>query len=99
VLINLLQNAIKFTSRGGTITLKLAEQSGAAVFSLKDTGVGIAPERLPHLFTMFFQTDEPSKQINTGLGVGLALAKLLVDMHDGTIQGYSDGEGKAPSLR
>jgi signal transduction histidine kinase len=94
VLINLLQNAVKFTPRGGTITMELAEQAGAAVFSLKDTGVGIAPELLPHLFTMFFRTDEPSKPIKTGLGVGLALAKLLVDMHDGTIQAYSEGEGK-----
>ena len=94
VFINLLQNAVKFTPRDGTITLGLAEQAGAAVFSLKDTGVGIAPELLPHLFTMFFQTDEPSKPIKTGLGVGLALAKLLVDMHGGTIQAYSEGEGK-----
>ena len=94
VLINLLQNAVKFTPRSGTITMELAEQAGAAVFSLKDSGVGIAPELLPHLFTMFFQTDEPSNPIKTGLGVGLALAKLLVDMHDGTIQAYSEGEGK-----
>ena len=94
VLINLLQNAVKFTLRGGTINLELAEQAGAAVFSLKDTGVGIAPELLPHLFTMFFQTNETLKADQDRLGIELALAKLLVDMHDGTIQAYSEGEGK-----
>jgi signal transduction histidine kinase len=94
VLVNLLQNAIKFTPQGGTITVGLTEIADAAIFSVKDTGVGISDELLPHLFTMFFQTEEPSTPVKTGLGVGLALAKLLVDMHDGTIQAHSEGLGK-----
>jgi signal transduction histidine kinase len=94
VLINLLTNAIKFTAAGGTITVGLAEQDGAAVLSVWDTGAGIDPEILSQLFTMFFQADEPGKAVNAGLGVGLALAKVLVEMHGGAIEAYSAGKGE-----
>jgi len=94
VLINLLSNAIKVTPPDGTIGVALTEQAGAAVLVVRDTGAGIDPEILPQLFTMFFQADEPSKTVKTGLGVGLALAKVLVEMHGGVIEAYSDGEGK-----
>jgi signal transduction histidine kinase/CheY-like chemotaxis protein len=94
VLINLLSNALKFTAPGGTITVGLAEQEGAAVLTVRDTGAGIDPEILPQLFTMFFQGDEPAKAVNAGLGVGLALAKVLVGMHGGAIEARSEGKGK-----
>jgi CheY-like chemotaxis protein len=94
VLINLLSNAIKFTPSNGTITVRLAEQAGAAVLSVRDTGMGIDPEILPQIFTMFFQAEEPSKTARAGLGVGLALAKVLVEMHGGEIEAYSEGTGK-----
>jgi CheY-like chemotaxis protein len=94
VLINLLSNAIKFTPSGGTITVGLAEQAGAAILTVRDTGIGIDAEMIPRLFEMFFQTDEPSKAVTTGLGVGLALAKVLVEMHGGVIEAYSEGQGK-----
>jgi signal transduction histidine kinase/CheY-like chemotaxis protein len=94
VLINLLSNAIKFTPSKGTITVKLTKQADAAVLSVRDTGVGIGPEILPQLFTMFFQAEEPSQTVRTGLGVGLALAKVLVEMHGGVIEAYSEGLGK-----
>jgi signal transduction histidine kinase/CheY-like chemotaxis protein len=94
VLMNFLSNAIKFTPPGGTITLGLAAQGDSAVLTVRDTGVGFNPEMLPELFAMFFQTNEPAKTVKTGLGVGLALVKVLVELHGGTVNAHSEGEGK-----
>jgi signal transduction histidine kinase len=99
VLINLLSNAIKFTPPSGTISVELTEEGGMAVVAVRDTGGGIDAEILPQLFTMFFQTDEPSKAINTGLGVGLALAKALVEMHGGMIEAHSEGKNKGAEFK
>jgi signal transduction histidine kinase/CheY-like chemotaxis protein len=94
ILINLLSNAIKFTSSGGNITVGLSEQSGTALLTVQDSGVGIDPEILPQLFAMFFQSSESSQTVNNGLGVGLALARALVEMHGGVIEAYSEGKNK-----
>jgi len=94
VLINLLSNAWKFTPVGGTTSVRLAEHAGSAVLTVRDTGVGVDPEILPNVFTMFFQTHESPKAAKTGLGVGLAVAKVLVELHGGTIGAISEGEGK-----
>jgi len=94
VLTNLLSNAMKFTPPSGTITVGLASQGDSAVLTVRDTGVGIDPETLPELFTMFFQTNEPAKTVKTGLGVGLALVKVLVELHGGTVNAHSEGAGK-----
>ena len=94
LLINLLSNSLKFTSSGGTVSIVLAEQAGSAVLTVSDTGLGIDPDLLPQLFTMFFQINEPPKGTKTGLGVGLAVVKVLVDLHGGTIEAHSEGEGK-----
>jgi signal transduction histidine kinase len=93
ILTNLLSNSLKFTSPGGTVRVILAEQAGSAVLTVRDTGVGIDAVTLPHLFTMFFQSDEPAKG-NMGLGVGLAVAKVLAELHGGKIEAHSDGVGK-----
>jgi signal transduction histidine kinase/CheY-like chemotaxis protein len=93
-LINLLSNALKFTPPGGTVIVELAKRAGSAVLTVRDTGVGIDPDLLPQLFTMFFQTNEPPKGAKTGLGVGLAVAKVLIELHGGTIEARSEGEGK-----
>src|SRR5271170_153168 len=93
VLINLLSTPLKFIPQGGTVKLELAEEAGTAVLTVRDTGVGIDPEVLPQLFHMFFQTSEPPAGAKTGLGVGLAVAKVLVELHGGTIEAHSEGEG------
>ena len=94
ILINLLSNALKYTLPGGAVFVTLEKQGGSAILSVRDTGVGIYPEVLPQLFTMFFQTNEPPKGVKTGLGIGLAVAKVLVELHGGTIEARSEGEGK-----
>jgi signal transduction histidine kinase len=83
VFINLLSNALKFTPPGGRVHVALTKEAGAAEFTILDTGRGITPELLPQVFTMFFQAGEPSGRVKTGLGVGLALAKVLIELHGG----------------
>jgi signal transduction histidine kinase len=94
VLVNLLSNSIKFTPAEGTIEVRLAQEDETVVLSVRDSGVGISADLLPQLFKMFLQGEESSQGVNTGLGVGLALAKILVEMHDGTIEAHSAGVGK-----
>ena len=94
ILINLLSNALKFTPAGGRIDIQLVKEAGAAVYTVRDTGRGIDAAILPQLFTMFFQAAEPSNNVKAGLGVGLALAKILVEMHGGKIEGRSEGPGQ-----
>jgi signal transduction histidine kinase/CheY-like chemotaxis protein len=94
ILINLLSNSLKFTAAGGAVYVKLFERAGAAVLTVRDTGIGIEPVLVPQLFTMFFQTNEPPKGAKSGLGVGLAVAKVLVELHGGTIEAHSGGQGK-----
>ena len=86
IVINLLSNAVKFTASEGTITVRLARENDGAILSVKDTGIGIATEALPKVFNMFFQGKALLKQVSSGLGVGLALAKALVELHGGSIE-------------
>ncbi|HEY2378697.1 MAG TPA: ATP-binding protein [Gemmatimonadaceae bacterium] len=96
VLGNLLGNAVKFTAEGGRITLDGHIENGAAVFSVRDTGVGIAPERLPHVFEQFWQGNSGD---NRGVGLGLAIAKAIVEAHGGTIDVQSAvGKGSTFSI-
>lgn len=96
VFVNLIGNAIKFTSAGGHIWVKSTIEATHAVVRIEDDGAGIAPEMLQGIFRMFTQaerTDEPSEG-SAGLGIGLALVKELVEMHGGSVQAMSDGLGK-----
>jgi signal transduction histidine kinase len=90
---NLLNNAVKYTPRGGRITLRAAVDEGDVIVSVSDTGVGIAPSALAHIFEMFMQADDPTGQPRDGLGIGLTLAKRLIELHDGRIQAKSEGPG------
>jgi signal transduction histidine kinase/CheY-like chemotaxis protein len=91
VLTNLLTNAAKYTPPDGKIKVSLAAVEGQAIISVRDNGIGIPAEMLPMIFAMFTQLPEHRGQ---GLGIGLSLAKTLVEMHNGTLAANSDGPGK-----
>ncbi len=90
---NLLNNACKFTGRGGQISLTVEQVDGQAVVRVRDSGIGIAADQLPRLFDMFMQVDTSLERSVSGLGLGLTLVKNLVEMHNGTVEVYSDGIG------
>ncbi|HEY7541304.1 MAG TPA: ATP-binding protein [Methylomirabilota bacterium] len=90
---NLLMNAVKFTGRGGRIQVHLRRQNSHVEISVSDTGQGIAADVLPHVFERFQQGDSTSTRRHTGLGLGLALVRHLVELHGGTVNATSPGEG------
>jgi len=86
---NLLSNAAKFTPRDGSVWVTLEGSGGQVLVKVRDSGIGIPPERLPHIFEMFEQVRTPHG--NDGLGIGLALVRELVALHGGTVQAASEG--------
>lgn len=94
VISNLLSNAAKYTDTGGRIAVLLERISNEAILTVRDNGIGIAPDLLPQLFEMFFQSSASLDRNNVGLGIGLNLSKRLVELHGGRIEGHSDGLGK-----
>ncbi|HJR59831.1 MAG TPA: ATP-binding protein [Vicinamibacterales bacterium] len=90
---NLLMNAAKYTPRGGRITLDASRQIDQAVIRVIDNGMGIAEDHLPRLFEMFMQVNPPEKS-QGGLGIGLTIAKRLVQLHGGSIEAHSGGPGR-----
>jgi two-component system CheB/CheR fusion protein len=93
VVTNLVANAIKFTPTHGTIRVSLALTESSAVIAVKDSGMGIAANFLPHVFNRFTQEDSTSTRTHGGLGLGLAIVRHLVDMHRGTVEADSPGTG------
>ncbi len=91
---NLLNNACKFTPRGGRIRLAVGVESGHAVVRIRDDGIGIAAEHIPRLFDMFSQIDVSLERTHGGLGIGLNLVRQLVEMDGGRVEVRSDGVGK-----
>jgi CheY-like chemotaxis protein len=96
---NLLSNAVKFTGRGGRVQVRLARVESHVEVAVSDTGMGIAPEFLPHVFERFRQADQGISRERGGLGLGLAIARQLVEMHGGTIEAVSEGAGKGSTFR
>ena len=88
---NLLTNAVKFTPRGGQVTVTLACDAANIEVSIADTGEGIGPEFLPHVFDRFRQADASTTRRHGGLGLGLSIVKQLVELHGGTIAASSEG--------
>jgi signal transduction histidine kinase len=95
VLSNLLRNAVKFTRQGGTIEVSLARDGGAeAVVTVRDDGIGIAPDLLPRVFDLFAQGEQTLDRAGAGLGIGLTLVRRLVEMHGGRVKAASAGPGQ-----
>lgn len=94
VFLNLLHNAAKFTDAGGKVSLDARRDGEELVVTVTDTGVGIPPSKMPLIFEMFAQVDQRLERSTSGLGVGLSLARRLVELHGGTIEATSDGLGK-----
>jgi len=94
VLVNLLNNAAKYTERGGRITVSAAREGGAAVLRVRDNGVGIEAEMLGAIFDRFTQIDRSLDHSQGGLGIGLALVRQLVELHGGRVSAHSEGPGK-----
>ena len=93
VVSNLLTNAIKFTGRSGTVAVTLERSDVEARITVRDTGMGVPREFVPHLFSRFSQADGSATRVHGGLGLGLAIVKHLVDLHGGTVGAESAGEG------
>jgi PAS domain S-box-containing protein len=94
VIANLLNNAAKFTDAGGHVWLTVEAAGDQAVFSVRDTGIGIAAEQLPHVFDMFAQADTSLERSRDGLGIGLTLVKTIAELHGGTVEARSAGLGR-----
>jgi PAS domain S-box-containing protein len=95
---NLLNNAAKFTESEGHIRVLAERQNNQAVVRIKDTGIGIAPELLPRIFDMFVQGETVTERTHGGLGLGLTLARDIVQLHGGKIEAKSDGLGKGSEI-
>jgi PAS domain S-box-containing protein len=96
---NLLSNAVKFTGAGGRISVQLARVDNRAEISVCDTGIGIGPEFLPHIFERFRQADAGFTRERGGLGLGLSITRQLLEMHEGTIEASSEGLGHGSTFR
>ena len=91
---NLLANAVKFTPRGGRVSARVWADGGEALFEVTDTGIGIAPEFLPHVFDRFRQADGSTTRQYGGLGLGLAIVRALAELHGGWVRAESEGLGR-----
>src|SRR5207248_11262078 len=98
VLWNLLSNAVKFTPRDGHVGVALERVESNVVIRVTDDGPGIPPDFLPHVFDRFSQADTGSTRRLGGLGLGLAIVRHLVELHGGTVQAASAGEGQGAAF-
>ena len=95
---NVLQNAVKFTPSGGRVDARVAPRNSSVEIAVTDTGMGIRPEFLPHVFETFRQADSSSSRKHGGLGLGLAIVKQLVELHGGRVSAESEGEGHGTTV-
>lgn len=95
---NLLSNAVKFTPKKGKVQVRLTRVNSHVELTVSDTGVGISPEFLPHVFERFTQADSSSTRQHSGLGLGLGIARHLVELHGGEISAHSDGAGNGATF-
>lgn len=95
---NLMSNAVKFTSKGGEVSVDLREIEGAAQITVSDTGVGIQSDALPYVFERFRQADGSITRKFGGLGLGLSIVRHIVELHGGSVTAHSQGEGQGASF-
>jgi PAS domain S-box-containing protein len=95
---NLLANAVKFTPEGGRVAIRMARVEGTVEIEVRDSGIGIRQDFLPHVFDRFRQAEQGASRRFAGLGLGLAIAKELVELQHGTIAAHSDGEGRGATF-
>jgi len=95
---NLLSNAVKFTPQGGSVSARLTRDGARVKFTVTDTGRGIAPEFLPHVFDRFRQADSATTRQYGGLGLGLSIVRHLAELHGGTVEAASAGEGRGSTF-
>ena len=95
---NLVSNAVKFTPRGGRVRVTLARHGASARLTVRETGEGISPDFLPHVFERFRQADTSSTRRHAGLGLGLAIVRSLVERHGGTVNADSAGDGRGATF-
>jgi len=95
---NLLSNAIKFTPRGGRVQIRSERVNSHLEIVVSDTGQGISPDFLPHVFDRFRQADQKTSRRHGGMGLGLAIVRHLVELHGGTVSATSDGEGQGATF-
>jgi PAS domain S-box-containing protein len=98
VIWNLLSNAIKFTPRGGTVTVRITSAGSLLRLTVQDTGEGISPEFLPHVFEAFRQQDSSTTRVHGGIGLGLAIVRYIVELHGGRVSVESAGSGKGSTF-
>ena len=98
VFMNLLNNAAKFTDRGGSVALTAEREQGEVVVIVKDTGIGIPADQLTRIFDMFSQVSSSLERSQGGLGIGLSLVRRLVELHGGRVEARSDGPGRGSEL-
>ena len=98
VIWNLLSNAVKFTQKGGRVQVTLEQLDSHVLITVSDTGKGIAPGFLPYVFDRFRQADSSITRLHGGLGLGLAIVRQLVDLHGGSVQAQSPGEGQGATF-
>jgi signal transduction histidine kinase len=96
---NLLTNAIKFTPNGGRVTVAARVAGSLLEVSVTDSGIGIAPEFLPHVFDAFMQAEGNSTRTSRGLGLGLTIARRIAEAHGGRVEADSEGLGRGSTFR
>jgi signal transduction histidine kinase len=99
VVFNLVGNALRFTPRGGRITVRARRDRGEAVFEVEDTGAGIPPQDLKRLFQPFSQVHDTMQETKSGTGLGLFISRGIVESHGGRISAHSEGRGKGATFR
>ncbi len=98
VFVNLLSNAVKFNGRGGRVWVSLRRAGGKVEVQVRDSGIGISPENLPHIFERFRQADSSTTRRHNGLGLGLAIVRHITGLHDGTVVADSPGAGQGATF-